>query len=162
MQVGSDSRFSSVLLEEEIWRLQEENEKKEKAIAELQKKEERRRSLEEEVKQLKEEQELLEQKVLMLSGRSHALISRPTTVTPRRPSPSPPDLPTDLDACQNCDSVLASLEAEQRESARLQKENKALVNGIFQLQTEVRPLHRRRRRRLSSFHSLLVSCSALR
>ncbi|XP_024151133.1 kinesin-like protein KIF20A isoform X2 [Oryzias melastigma] len=102
-----------VLLEEEIWRLQEENEKKEKAIAELQKKEERRRSLEEEVKQLKEEQELLEQKVLMLS---------------------------DLDACQNCDSVLASLEAEQRESARLQKENKALVNGIFQLQTEVTAL----------------------
>uniref|UniRef100_A0A8C7XMG4 Kinesin motor domain-containing protein n=1 Tax=Oryzias sinensis TaxID=183150 RepID=A0A8C7XMG4_9TELE len=109
-----------VLLEEEIWRLQEENENKEKAIAELQKREERRRSLEEEVrrrneevKQLKEEQELLEQKVLML---------------------------TDLDACQNCDSVLASLEAEQRESARLQKENKALVNGIFQLQTEMTAL----------------------
>ncbi|XP_078793250.1 uncharacterized protein kif20bb isoform X4 [Oryzias latipes] len=108
------------LLEEEIWRLQEENENKEKAIAELQNREERRRSLEEEVrrrneevKQLKEEQELLEQKVLML---------------------------TDLDACQNCDSVLASLEAEQRESARLQKENKALVNGIFQLQTEMTAL----------------------
>lgn len=33
--------------------------------------------------------------------------------------------------------MLASLEAEQREASRLQKENKALVNGIFQLQTEV-------------------------
>jgi len=33
--------------------------------------------------------------------------------------------------------VLSSLELEQRETARLQKENKALVNGIFQLQTEV-------------------------
>ncbi|RVE59266.1 hypothetical protein OJAV_G00186890 [Oryzias javanicus] len=116
-----------VLLEEEIWRLQEENEKKEKAIAELQKREERRRSLEEEVKQLKEEQELLEQKVLMLS---------------------------DLDACQNCDSVLASLEAEQRESARLQKENKALVNGIFQLQTEVTALQEQLNQRTATADGL--------
>ncbi|KAG7217997.1 hypothetical protein INR49_020711 [Caranx melampygus] len=32
---------------------------------------------------------------------------------------------------------MSSLEAEQRETSRLMKENKALVNGIFQLQTEV-------------------------
>lgn len=116
----------------------------------------------EEVKQLKEEQELLEQKVLMLTGRSNASISHVSTMTPFCASQSPPDLlPIDLDACQNCDSVLASLEAEQRESARLQKENKALVNGIFQLQTEVRLL-----RRLSfsppRFCLHLVSCSTPR
>lgn len=45
--------------------------------------------------------------------------------------------PVDLDECPNCDSVLSSLEVEQKETARLQKENKALVNGIFQLQKEV-------------------------
>lgn len=39
--------------------------------------------------------------------------------------------------CPNCDSVFSSLELEQRETSRLTKENKALVNGIFQLQTEV-------------------------
>lgn len=34
--------------------------------------------------------------------------------------------------------MFVSLELEQRETSRLTKENKALVNGIFQLQTEVR------------------------
>ncbi|XP_072228973.1 uncharacterized protein [Leuresthes tenuis] len=113
-----------VVLEEEIWRLQEENDKREETINELRQKEERRRSreeeleeekkrLEEEVKELKKEQVQLEQKVQTLS---------------------------DLDGCSNCDSVLSSLELEQRETARLQKENKALVNGIFQLQTEVTAL----------------------
>lgn len=48
-----------------------------------------------------------------------------------------PPLPPDVEQCLNCDSVLSSLEAEQKETARLQKENKALVNGIFQLQAEV-------------------------
>ncbi|KAK1881655.1 Kinesin-like protein KIF20B [Dissostichus eleginoides] len=47
---------------------------------------------------------------------------------------------TDLDSCANCDSVFFSLEAEQRESGRLKKENKALINGIFNLQTEVTSL----------------------
>lgn len=45
--------------------------------------------------------------------------------------------PVDLDECPNCNSVFSSLESEQRETSRLMKENKALVNGIFQLQTEV-------------------------
>lgn len=45
--------------------------------------------------------------------------------------------PAGLDECPNCDSVFSSLESEQRETSRLTKENKALVNGIFQLQTEV-------------------------
>lgn len=40
--------------------------------------------------------------------------------------------------CPNCESVFSSLELEQRETSRLTKENKVLVNGIFQLQTEVR------------------------
>lgn len=44
----------------------------------------------------------------------------------------------DLDECPNCASVMSSLEAEQRETSRLRKENKALVNGMFQLQTEVK------------------------
>ncbi|TMS01444.1 Kinesin-like protein KIF20B [Larimichthys crocea] len=45
-----------------------------------------------------------------------------------------------LDECSNCDSLFLSLESEQRETSRLSKENKALVNGIFQLQTEVTAL----------------------
>uniref|UniRef100_A0A087XLK3 Kinesin-like protein n=1 Tax=Poecilia formosa TaxID=48698 RepID=A0A087XLK3_POEFO len=85
-------------LEEEIWRLQEEDDKKDETISEL------RRGLEE----LKNDNLELERKVQEL---------------------------TDLDECLN--SVLSSLEVEKKETARLQKENKALVNGIFQLQTEV-------------------------
>ncbi|XP_058476881.1 kinesin-like protein KIF20B isoform X2 [Solea solea] len=44
---------------------------------------------------------------------------------------------SDLEACPNCVSVLSSLELEQRETSRLSKENKALVNGMFTLQTQV-------------------------
>ncbi|XP_076616249.1 uncharacterized protein kif20bb isoform X2 [Chaetodon auriga] len=109
-----------VVLEEEIWRLQEENDKNEETIAELREKEERRRGLEEalrrreeEVEELKKEQALLEQKLENVTGPSE---------------------------CLNCDSVFSSLEVEQRETSRLTKENKALVNGIFQLQTEVTSL----------------------
>ncbi|TNN03421.1 hypothetical protein fugu_000450 [Takifugu bimaculatus] len=109
-----------VILEEEIWRLQEENEKKEETIIELRMGEERRKVLErelnireEEVTQLKKDRVLLEQKVQQLS--------EPVN-------------------CPNCDSVFSSLELEQRETSRLMKENKALVNGIFQLQTEVTSL----------------------
>ncbi|XP_043958646.1 kinesin-like protein KIF20A isoform X3 [Gambusia affinis] len=91
------------VLEEEIWGLQEENNKKDETISEL------RRGLEE----LKNDNLELEKKVQEL---------------------------TDLDECLNCGSVLSSLEMEQKETARLQKENKALVNGIFQLQTEVTAL----------------------
>ncbi|XP_060951485.1 kinesin-like protein KIF20B [Limanda limanda] len=39
--------------------------------------------------------------------------------------------------CAECLSLFSSLEAEQKEAARLTKENKALVNGIFHLQTEM-------------------------
>ncbi|XP_070846015.1 kinesin-like protein KIF20A [Chaetodon trifascialis] len=109
-----------VVLEEEIWRLQEENDKNEETIAELREREERRRGLEEalrrreqEVQELKKEQALLEQKLEDATGPSQ---------------------------CPNCDSVFSSLEVEQRETSRLTKENKALVNGIFQLQTQVTSL----------------------
>ncbi|XP_041818845.1 kinesin-like protein KIF20A isoform X2 [Chelmon rostratus] len=109
-----------VVLEEEIWRLQEENDKKEETIMELREREERRRGLEEEmrrqgeeVEELKKEKALLEQRLQNLTG---------------------------LSECPNCDSVFSSLEVEQRETSRLMKENKALVNGIFQLQTEVTSL----------------------
>lgn len=64
-----------MILEEEIWRLQEENEKKEETIIELRVGEERRQILErelnrrqEEVIHLKKDLVLLEQKVQQLSG----------------------------------------------------------------------------------------------
>ncbi|XP_014185132.1 kinesin-like protein KIF20B isoform X2 [Haplochromis burtoni] len=120
-QRGANRR---VVLEEEIWRLQEENDRKNEAIVEhrgreeeLQQEkarlEEELRSRVAEVEGLKKEQVLLEEQLLVLKN---------------------------LDGCPNCDTVLVSLEAEQREASRLQKENKALVNGIFQLQTEVTSL----------------------
>lgn len=80
------SRFSSAILEEEIWRLQEENEKKEETITELRVGEERRKVLErevnvhrEEVTQLKKQQVVLEQKVQQLSG------IKPSFVATRQP-----------------------------------------------------------------------------
>ncbi|XP_035764687.1 kinesin-like protein KIF20B [Neolamprologus brichardi] len=120
-QRGANRR---VVLEEEIWRLQEENDRKNEAIVELRGREEElqqeKARLEEELRSrvaevegLKKEQVLLEEQLLALRN---------------------------LDGCPNCDTVLVSLEAEQREASRLQKENKALVNGIFQLQTEVTSL----------------------
>ncbi|XP_039869967.1 kinesin-like protein KIF20A isoform X3 [Simochromis diagramma] len=120
-QRGANRR---VVLEEEIWRLQEENDRKNEAIVELRGREEElqqeKARLEEELRSrvaevegLKKEQVLLEEQLLALKN---------------------------LDGCPNCDTVLVSLEAEQREASRLQKENKALVNGIFQLQTEVTSL----------------------
>lgn len=73
--------FSSAVLEEEIWRLQEENDKKEETIAVLGQGEERRRALEEELRRHEEEVErlrlergLLEQKVQQLMGMYRASI----------------------------------------------------------------------------------------
>ncbi|KAF3703990.1 Kinesin-like protein KIF20B [Channa argus] len=139
-----------MVLEEEIWRLHEENDKKEESIQqlmesrreleeELRKREaeveeessrlrDELRTQEEEVEELKKERVLLEQKVQML---------------------------TDLDRCVNCESVLASLESEQRENSRLTKENKALVNGIFQLQTEKTSLQGQLREQTDKSDSLL-------
>ncbi|XP_047465927.1 kinesin-like protein KIF20A isoform X2 [Mugil cephalus] len=119
------------VLEEEIWRLQEENDKKEETIAELREREERGRILEEELeterRRLEEELRRREEEVEELKKEQVSLEQRVKTLT-------------DLDQCPNCDSVFSSLELEQRETARLLKENKALVNGIFQLQTEVSSL----------------------
>ncbi|XP_055085641.1 kinesin-like protein KIF20B isoform X2 [Periophthalmus magnuspinnatus] len=42
--------------------------------------------------------------------------------------------------CSSCESVFLSLESEQKETSRLNKENKALVNGMFQLQNQVTDL----------------------
>ncbi|XP_051795633.1 kinesin-like protein KIF20B isoform X3 [Acanthochromis polyacanthus] len=101
-------------LEKEKKKMENEVEKlEEKLEKERVRLEEELRTREEEVEELKKEQVFLEQKVQKLA---------------------------DLDECPNCDSVFSSLESEQRESSRLQKENKALVNGIFQLQTEVTSL----------------------
>nr|XP_033472702.1 dynein regulatory complex protein 9-like [Epinephelus lanceolatus] len=110
----------SPVLEEEIWRLQEENDKKEETILELREREGRRKGLEEELRRREEEVEELKKEQAVLEQKMQEL--------------------TDLDECPNCDSVFSSLESEQKETSRLMKENKALVNGIFQLQTEVTDL----------------------
>ncbi|KAM6898364.1 kinesin-like protein KIF20B, partial [Lycodopsis pacificus] len=96
------------VLEEEIWRLQEENDKKEETIVELRKREERKKGLEEELRRREEEVEKLEKEQEL----------------------------TDVE-CPACASVLESLEWQQRETSRLTEENKALVHGVVQLQTEV-------------------------
>ncbi|XP_029383575.1 kinesin-like protein KIF20A [Echeneis naucrates] len=127
-----------VILEEEIWRLQEENDTKEELIIHLKEKEEEekkeRSRLEEElarrgeeVEELKKERSRLEKEVQQL---------------------------TDLDECPNCATVLSSLESEQRETSRLIKENKALVNGIFQLQTEVTGLQKQLKEKTDRSDSL--------
>ncbi|XP_034050622.1 kinesin-like protein KIF20B [Thalassophryne amazonica] len=56
--------------------------------------------------------------------------------------------------CPNCDSLFFSLESEQRETTRLMKENKALVNGIFQLQTEVASLQKQLKEQVDTSASL--------
>ncbi|XP_070783499.1 kinesin-like protein KIF20A [Enoplosus armatus] len=117
---GPAKKRVSPVLEEEIWRLQEENDKKEETIAELREREERRRGVEEELRRREEEVEELKKQQVLLEQNVQKL--------------------SDLDECPNCDSVFSSLESEQRETSRLMKENKALVNGMFQLQTEVTSL----------------------
>ncbi|AWP18218.1 putative kinesin-like protein KIF20B-like [Scophthalmus maximus] len=119
-----------VVLEEEIWRLQEENEKKEETILQLRRgleEEEGLRRREEEVEELKKEQVLLQQKVQELTG---------------------------LDECPHCVSVSSSLESEQKETSRLTKENKALINGMFQLQTEVTGLQKQLKEKTDRCDSL--------
>ncbi|KAM3860041.1 uncharacterized protein kif20bb [Diretmus argenteus] len=117
---GGAPATKRAVLEEEIWRLQEENDKKEETISQLRGEREQRSRLEEElrrreeeVEELKTEQVSLEQKVEKLTGKGE---------------------------CLDCDSLLSSLESEQRETTKLAKENKALINGMFQLQTEVTSL----------------------
>ncbi|XP_067440112.1 kinesin-like protein KIF20B isoform X2 [Thunnus thynnus] len=157
-----------VVLEEEIWRLHMENDKKEETIVQLRERvemreeelrrqeeevekertrleeelrsrqeevekertrlEEELRSRQEEVEELKKEQVLLEQKVQKLTA--------------------------DLDECPGCASLFVSLQSDQKETCRLTKENKALVNGIFQLQTEVTGLQKQLRERTDRTDSL--------
>ncbi|XP_071318051.1 kinesin-like protein KIF20A isoform X2 [Trachinotus anak] len=151
-----------VVLEEEIWRLQEENDKKEETILqlrewekevekertrleeELKRREEEvekgRTRLEEELKR-REEEEIKERKRLVeeLKRREEEVeeLKMEQVLLEQKVQQL-----TDLDECPKCVSVFSSLESEQRETSRLTKENKALVNGIFQLQTEVTSLQR--------------------
>ncbi|KAK5880682.1 hypothetical protein CesoFtcFv8_021565 [Champsocephalus esox] len=127
------------VLEDEIWRLQEENERREETIREL-----RRRGREEE--ELRERRRGREEEEEM---RRREETKRREEETKRREEETKKEQIllqqkvqelTDLDSCARCDSVFYSLEAEQRESGRLKKENKALINGIFTLQTEVTSL----------------------
>ncbi|XP_075891258.1 kinesin-like protein KIF20B isoform X2 [Nelusetta ayraudi] len=105
------------IVEEEIWRLHDESEKKDAVIAELREAGERSRFLEEELRRREEEVEQLNKDRVSLEEKVQEL--------------------TAADSCPNCDSFFSSLESERRESSRLMKENKALVNGMFQLQKEV-------------------------
>ncbi|XP_078147033.1 uncharacterized protein LOC139918632 [Centroberyx gerrardi] len=149
---GGGPARKRVVLEEEIWRLQEENDRKEETICQLrgeteerrrreeeergrreeerrsrqEEVEEERRSRQEEVEQLKKEQEFLEQKVTAVMAAQ----------------------------CPYCDSLSCSLESEQKETTRLTKENKALINGIFQLQTEVTGLQQQLREQTDRADSL--------
>ncbi|XP_026206490.1 kinesin-like protein KIF20A [Anabas testudineus] len=130
-----------VVLEEEIWRLHEENDKKEETIQELMERtkglegvEEERSRLEEELRRRQEQVEELKKEQVFLEQKLQNL--------------------TDLDHCLNCDSVFSSLESEQRETSRLTKENKALVNGIFQLQTEVTSLQKQLKEQTDRCESL--------
>ncbi|XP_068161371.1 kinesin-like protein KIF20B [Antennarius striatus] len=129
-----------VVLEEEIWRLQEENDRKQEVITQLRDREESSRGLEAELRRQEEEVGRLKEEQLLLEQRLETL--------------------TDLEACPNCDSVFASLEGEQKETARLTKENKALVNGIFQLQTEVSDLQTRLQQQMNSCDSVSEQLSA--
>ncbi|XP_069373606.1 kinesin-like protein KIF20A [Paralichthys olivaceus] len=56
--------------------------------------------------------------------------------------------------CVECLSLFSSLESEQKETSRLTKENKALVNGIFQLQTEVTSVQKQLQEKTDSSDSL--------
>ncbi|XP_047183429.1 kinesin-like protein KIF20A isoform X3 [Scophthalmus maximus] len=94
---------------------------------ELRRREEGLRRREEEVEELKKEQVLLQQKVQELTG---------------------------LDECHHCVSVSSSLESEQKETSRLTKENKALINGMFQLQTEVTGLQKQLKEKTDRCDSL--------
>ncbi|KAI3365136.1 hypothetical protein L3Q82_010104 [Scortum barcoo] len=131
---GPARKRVSPVLEEEIWRLQEENDKKEETIMELREREERRKGLEEELRRREEELEELKKEQVVLEQKVQKL--------------------KDLDECPNCESVFVSLESEQRETSRLMKENKALVNGIFQLQTEVTSLQTQLREQTDRCDSL--------
>ncbi|KAM4525829.1 uncharacterized protein V3H82_000310 isoform 2-T3 [Fundulus diaphanus] len=137
-QVDTEDRGEAakkrVVPEEEIWRLQEENNMKEETLAELREREQLRRGLEEELRRREKEMEELKKKNLVLEKKVQEL--------------------TGLENCLNCDSMLSSLEVVQKETAKLQKENKALVNGIFQLQTEVTTLQMQLKQQTDTSNSL--------
>ncbi|XP_055360201.1 kinesin-like protein KIF20A isoform X2 [Betta splendens] len=135
-----------VVFEEEISRLHEEIDRKEKTNQQLM---ERIRALEEKLRKQEEEQVLLEQRVQQLAVvENEALFCGVPHI--------------ELDQCLNCDSVLSSLEAEQRETSRLAKENKALLNGMFQLQTEVTSLQKKLREQTDRSDNLSEQLSTVK
>ncbi|XP_026170456.1 kinesin-like protein KIF20A [Mastacembelus armatus] len=142
---GEGPARKRVVLEEEICRLHEENDKKQETLLQLKVREEKRRAREEELEQertrLEEELRRREEEVDELKKEL------------RRREEEVDEL-KNLDQCRNCDSVFLSLEAEQRETSRLVKENKALVNGIFQLQTEVTSLQKQLKEQTETSDSL--------
>uniref|UniRef100_A0A3Q3JLE0 Kinesin motor domain-containing protein n=1 Tax=Monopterus albus TaxID=43700 RepID=A0A3Q3JLE0_MONAL len=123
-----------MVLEEEIWRLQEENDKKEEMIRQLREREESWKTLEEELKEREESRGALEEE-LKRRGEEVEKLKKEQVLLQQKVQAL-----TDLDQCPNCEPVFLSLESEQRETSRLMKENKSLVNGIFQLQTEITDL----------------------
>ncbi|CAL1599496.1 unnamed protein product [Knipowitschia caucasica] len=107
------------VLEEEIWRLHEENDEKEQTICELNQTigrlEEQLQKKEEELQKRKEDLQKKQEELQSVQRQSS-------------------------EACPLCESVLLSLESQQMETSRLNKENKALVNGMFQLHNQLTDL----------------------
>nr|XP_040032970.1 kinesin-like protein KIF20B isoform X4 [Gasterosteus aculeatus aculeatus] len=121
------------VLEDEIWRLQEDNDQKDETIKELRRREDELKGLEDELRGRDKE---LRRREDELRGRDKELRRQEEEGEVLKKEQAALEL-TDLEECPHCASVLSSLEAKQREASRLVKENKALVNGIFQLQMEV-------------------------
>ncbi|XP_055005962.1 kinesin-like protein KIF20A isoform X3 [Boleophthalmus pectinirostris] len=191
-----------VLLEEEIWRLHEENDQKEHLICELrQQRDQEETRLNQTITRLQEEETRLNQTITRLQEEETRLNQTVTrlqedlqqrnqeetrlnqTITrlqedlqqrnqeETRLNQTITRLEKDLEqrqeelecvrkqqveletkvqeqtesGCVRCDSVFESLESEQRETSRLDKENKALVKGMFQLQNQVTDLQKQLR-----------------
>ncbi|XP_056153587.1 kinesin-like protein KIF20B [Lampris incognitus] len=108
-----------VILEEEIWRLQEENDRKEESLSQLRGEKEESTRLEEELRRRDEEVEELKKEKVSLERKIEGLTAR------------------NEQQCSDCMALVSSLEMEESETARLNKENKSLVNGMFQLQQTI-------------------------
>lgn len=144
-----------VLLEEEIWRLQEENEQKEQLINDLrqqqreerdqaeQRTEEQTNRLKQEITKLQEDESRLNLTVTRLQQDLDHMEQELDRLRKENSEMETRIQQLSETVCPHCDSMLQSLESEQKETSRLNKENKALVNGIFTLQNEVTELKKR-------------------
>ncbi|KAM4624008.1 uncharacterized protein ACJ7VT_004964 [Polymixia lowei] len=96
-----------------------EEDSKNETISQLRAEREERRRLEDELRRREGEMEALKEECVCLERRVESL----TADVEQQGS--------------DCECLMSSLESEQKETSRLQKENKALVNGMFVLQNTV-------------------------